>query len=294
MAYPTRGRDPLLDASTQAFLERRGVEALGLVILAVGVMFALALASYSPEDSAWIASGGREIANWAGQIGATISAPLIKIMGLGSWGIPIAFVVWGLRLITHLGADRMLMRLIYAPIFWALCSLYAATLNPISSWAHSFSMGGLFGDTVLFMLLQILPGSAALGANIVALILGALVLLLGGYVTGLVFGEIKTSFRAINLAGSRFVMFVLSLLSSGVSRGAQGLRTRQENRAQLQHEPNFNPVSRSEAARVASVIRANPAMPTTSAALPLPVEPWVSKSLFARVPSMLKLALIHN
>ncbi|MGY9028812.1 MAG: DNA translocase FtsK 4TM domain-containing protein [Rhodobacterales bacterium] len=288
MAYPTRGRDPLLDASTQAFLERRGVEALGLVILAVGVMFALALASYSPEDSAWIASGGREIANWAGQIGATISAPLIKIMGLGSWGIPIAFVVWGLRLITHLGADRMLMRLIYAPIFWALCSLYAATLNPISSWAHSFSMGGLFGDTVLFMLLQILPGSAALGANIVALILGALVLLLGGYVTGLVFGEIKTSFRAINLAGSRFVMFVLSLLSSGVSRGAQGLRTRQENRAQLQHEPNFNPVSRSEAARVASVIRANPAMPTTSAALPLPVEPWVSKSLFARVPSMLK------
>ena len=288
MAYPTRGRDPLLDASTQAFLERRGVEALGLVILAVGVMFALALASYSPEDSAWIASGGREIANWAGQIGATISAPLIKIMGLGSWGIPIAFVVWGLRLITHLGADRMLMRLIYAPIFWALCSLYAATLNPISSWAHSFSMGGLFGDTVLFMLLQILPGSAALGANIVALILGALVLLLGGYVTGLVFGEIKTSFRAINLAGSRFVMFVLSLLSSGVSRGAQGLRTRQENRAQLQHEPNFNPVSRSEAARVASVIRANPAMPTTSAALPLPVEPWVSKSLFARVPSILK------
>ena len=288
MAYPTRGRDPLLDASTQAFLERRGVEALGLVILAAGVMFALALASYSPEDSAWIASGGREIANWAGQIGATISAPLIKIMGLGSWGIPIAFVVWGLRLITHLGADRMLMRLIYAPIFWALCSLYAATLNPISSWAHSFSMGGLFGDTVLFMLLQILPGSAALGANIVALILGALVLLLGGYVTGLVFGEIKTSFRAINLAGSRFVMFVLSLLSSGVSRGAQGLRTRQENRAQLQREPNFNPVSRSEAARVASVIRANPEMPTTSAALPLPVEPWVSKSLFARVPAMLK------
>ena len=288
MAYPTRGRDPLLDASTQAFLERRGVEALGLVILAVGVMFALALASYSPEDSAWIASGGREIANWAGQIGATISAPLIKIMGLGSWGIPIAFVVWGLRLITHLGADRMLMRLIYAPIFWALCSLYAATLNPISSWAHSFSMGGLFGDTVLFMLLQILPGSAALGANIVALILGALVLLLGGYVTGLVFGEIKTSFRAINLAGSRFVMFVLSLLSSGVSRGAQGLRTRQENRAQLQREPNFNLVSRSEAARVASVIRANPVMPTTSAALPLPVEPWVSKSLFASVPAMLK------
>ena len=45
MAYPTRGRDPFLDAATQAFLERRGVEALGLMILAVGVAFALAVAS---------------------------------------------------------------------------------------------------------------------------------------------------------------------------------------------------------------------------------------------------------
>ena len=43
MAYPTRGRDPFLDAATQAFLERRGVEALGLIILAVGVAFALAV-----------------------------------------------------------------------------------------------------------------------------------------------------------------------------------------------------------------------------------------------------------
>ena len=106
----------------------------------------------------------------------------------------------GIAFDHHVGADRMLMRLIYAPIFWALCSLYAATLTPYLRWAHSFSMGGLFGDTVLFMLLQVLPGSAALGANIVALILGAFVLLSGGYVTGLVLDEMKTSFRFISLS----------------------------------------------------------------------------------------------
>ena len=82
MAYPTRGRDPFLDAGTQAFLERRGVEALGLFVSAVGVAFALALASYAPEDSAWISAGGPEIQNWRGQIGAIVAAPLIKIMGL--------------------------------------------------------------------------------------------------------------------------------------------------------------------------------------------------------------------
>ena len=46
MAYPTRGRDPLLDATTQAFLEKRGVEALGLILFLVGLFLTLTLASY--------------------------------------------------------------------------------------------------------------------------------------------------------------------------------------------------------------------------------------------------------
>ena len=284
MAYPTRGRDPLLDASTQAFLERRGVEALGLIFLLVGAVFALALISYSPEDSVWSASGGREVKNWAGQIGATISAPLIKIMGLGSWGIPSVFGAWGLRLITHIGAERMLIRLIYAPIFWALCSLYAATLTPTANWAYSFSMGGLFGDTVLFMLLQILSGSVALGANIVALILGALVLLLAGYVMGLVISEVKTSFRFVNLAGSWFVLVVVSLTSRGVKR----IRMRQKKRELDQIEPSFNLDSGSEAVRVTPVIRAESARSRDMATLPFPAQPQAEKSLFGRVPSLLK------
>ena len=278
MAYPTRGRDPFLDAATQAFLERRGVEALGLIILAVGVAFALALASYAPEDSAWISAGGPEIKNWLGQIGAIVAAPLIKIMGLGSWGIPLTFAAWGLRLIAHIGAERMLMRLVYAPIFWALCALYAATLTPISSWSHSFSMGGLFGDTVLFMILPLLPGSVTLGANIVAIVLGTLVLILGGYVTGLIFREIKTFFRVTSLLGSRLILGLIYVLA----RGWAGMRSRQERRAAERSDPTMDPMSQSETARVASVIRANPAMPNAPVGPALPGQPQ-PKSLFARV-----------
>ena len=288
MAYPTRGRDPLLDASTQAFLERRGVEVLGLILLLVGVVLALALISYSPEDPAWSVSGVREVKNWAGQIGATISAPLIKVMGLGSWGIPSVFGAWGLRLISHVGAERLLIRLIYAPIFWALCSLCAATVTPTANWAYSFSMGGLFGDTVLFMLLQVLPGSAAMGANIVALVLGALVLLSGGYVMGLVINEVKTSFRFVSLAGSWFVLVCASLTSSGVSRGVQSIRMRQKKRNLDHIEPSFNLESGSGSARVTPVIRADPSPPKGPATLPFLAQPQASTSLFDSVPSLLK------
>ena len=295
MAYPTRGRDPLLDASTQAFLERRGVEAVGLILLLVGVLLALALVSYSPEDTAWLASDGAEVKNWVGHIGAIISGPLIKIIGLGSWGIPSVFIAWGLRLITHAGGERMLIRLIYAPIFWALCSLYAATLTPVVSWAYSFSMGGLFGDTVLFMLLQLLPGSAALGANIVALVLGCSVLLLGGYVMGLLVREVRAGFRSIRLASSWLMLFFASLISKGVSWGVESIRTHQKKRKlqQKNHilgpiKPSFDKVPQTDATRVSPVIRANIAIPKTIATLPLPSQ--ASKSLFARVPSLLKRA----
>ena len=61
MAHPTRGRDPLLDASTQAFLERRGQEAFGLLLFFVGLFLSIVIASYSAEDAAWVATGTREL-----------------------------------------------------------------------------------------------------------------------------------------------------------------------------------------------------------------------------------------
>ncbi|HAB76808.1 MAG TPA: hypothetical protein DCE64_06385, partial [Planktomarina temperata] len=136
-------------------------------------------------------------------------------------------------------------------------------------------MGGLFGDTVLFMILQLLPGSVTLGANIVALVLGTLVVILGGYVTGLIFGEIKTFFRVTSLLFSRLILGLVFILA----RGWSGLRSRQERRASVRSDPTMDPLSQSESELVASVIRANPAMPSAPVAPALPAQPQ-PKSLF--------------
>ena len=53
-SYQARERGPLLDQNTQAVLERRGKELLGVGLLALGVMVAMLLASYSPEDPNWL------------------------------------------------------------------------------------------------------------------------------------------------------------------------------------------------------------------------------------------------
>lgn len=53
-SYQARQRDPLLDQSMQAMLERRGREALGLGLIALGAAFALMLMSYSANDPGWM------------------------------------------------------------------------------------------------------------------------------------------------------------------------------------------------------------------------------------------------
>ena len=285
MAYPTRGRDPLLDATTQAFLEKRGVEALGLILFLVGLFLTLTLASYSPQDATWMSSGGRDSGNLAGQLGATISGPLMKIMGLGSWSLPFLFVVWALRLMTHVGSERMLIRLIYAPIFWALCSLYLATVTPHSDWVHNFSLGGLFGDTVLYIILQLLPGSAALGANVIAVLLGLLVVLLAYYVTGLVFAEMKLGFRTLGLLGSRLLFFTGNLFASGIVRGVTTLKnSRKTTEKPLNLEPSLPRNSDRVSASFRPKIHSNSEPQNALIMEPSPIP----KPFFLRMPGILK------
>ena len=81
MAYQTRQRDPLLDSRMQAFLERRGLEALGIVLILVGIALALSLASYSPDDPSWWASTEAVPQNLLGRFGASTAAVLMLIVG---------------------------------------------------------------------------------------------------------------------------------------------------------------------------------------------------------------------
>ena len=54
MAYQARTRDPLFDSETQAVLERRARELVGLLMLVAGVIVAMILGSYAPEDPSWL------------------------------------------------------------------------------------------------------------------------------------------------------------------------------------------------------------------------------------------------
>ena len=55
-SWQAKHRDPLFDQNTQAALERRGKELLGAGLVVLGVLIAMMLISYSPEDPSFMSA----------------------------------------------------------------------------------------------------------------------------------------------------------------------------------------------------------------------------------------------
>ena len=199
MAYQTRGqfknRDPLLDSKMQAAIEKRGRELAGIALVVVGLMVAAMIWSYTPDDPNWMVASDAPVQNWMGRLGASLAHPIFMIAGYGAWMIPAVLVVWGTRMAGNWGSNRAVARLIFAPIAAALAAVYAATLAPGIGWPHSFGMGGLFGDTVLSILLTTLPIGVGIGVKIMSLLAGVLTLAAGGFVLGLTKPELRIGWR---------------------------------------------------------------------------------------------------
>ncbi len=191
MAYQVKTRDPIFDSTTQALLEQRGKELIGVALVLVALVLALAIGSYSPDDPGWLSATQGASHNLLGGVGAAIASPLAVILGKGAWATVIAFAAWGLRFILHHGDDRVMSRAIFVPIAVALAAAYASTLVPGPGWSHTFGLGGLFGDTVLGAVLGVLPVDPAFGIKFMSLIVGLMVLAVGGFSIGVTFAELR-------------------------------------------------------------------------------------------------------
>jgi S-DNA-T family DNA segregation ATPase FtsK/SpoIIIE len=233
-SYQARQRDPLLDQNIQAALERRGKELLGVALLALGLLTAMLLASYSPDDPSWLAATDEPARNLLGRFGAALASPLFVIAGHGAWMIAVIFAAWGARFLTHRGEDRALGRVIFAPISVALMSVYASTHLAGPDWAHSFGLGGLFGDTVLGAILGLAPISATLGLKILALLVFAAALAMALFVLGFDAAELRATGRFLLVGTIVAYDWLMRMLGQGAAaslRGAQAFGDRRREAA---------------------------------------------------------------
>ena len=286
MAYQTRGRDPLLDSNMAEAMERRGKELFGLFLIALGVMACAMIASYTPDDPNWMVSTDQPVQNWMGRFGASIAAPLFMIVGWGSWGLGIVLLAWGLRFALHIGADRAIGRLIFAPIAIAFGAIYAATLTPDGNWldTHSFGLGGLFGDTVMGALLTLLPVGSAVTVKLMSFLMAVGIIVFGGFVLGFTKAEVTRI--------GHFLLMGLIMLYAGfmtlLGRGAAGAYSAAQGYSERRAERK---AAAAEAAEKAEVIQTEVA--PLSGLPAFEPEPASAKgSLLSRVPGLVRRPVI--
>jgi len=239
MAYQARGRDPLFDSNVQAAIEKRGKELAGLALIALGVMAAMMIGSYTPDDPSWLSATDAPVQNWLGRIGASIAAPLFMIVGWGSWGLALVLMVWGARLALHQGEERALSRIVFAPIWIALSAVYAAGQTVGPEWTHSFGLGGLFGDMMMGTVLGILPVGAGLGLKLVMLVLGVGIVAMGAFVLGFTKPELGAIGRFLLVGTVMAYDTLLRLLGRGASStmsAAQRMQASQSERRERRRQ----------------------------------------------------------
>ena len=278
-SYQSRGRDPLLDSTTQAAIEKRGRELFGFLLIAVGVLMVIMLGSYTAEDPSWISATDAPVQNWLGRFGASAAAPMIMVVGVGIWALPAILLAWGLRFASHYGEKRAAGRLIFAPIAIAMAAIYAVTLSPSADWPPNFGMGGMFGDTVLAVVLTMLPFGAGLAVKLFSLVTFVVLFGLMACVLGFTRAELRVGGRWLLLGVIMTYATILRILGKTATvsaKAAQGgmatLAVRRENSRMSREALAQSAAEEDEArrlipqpelkARAAAVVRANPAMPT--------------------------------
>ncbi len=233
-SFQARQRDPLLDQGTQAMLERRGRELMGLGLILVALGFTLILGSYSAEDPGWMVATDEPAQNLLGRFGAAVASTLTILIGKGAWAIPVIFAVWGGRFMLHRGGERALGRVVFAVVAVAFAAVHCATLVPGDTWTHTFGLGGLFGDTVLGSLIGVMPGSAGFGLKLLSLLtFGGLVAFML-YVTGFDRAELQAIGRFLllgSILGYNAAATALGTGARGALSGAVALQDRARNRA---------------------------------------------------------------
>ncbi|MEO1365445.1 MAG: DNA translocase FtsK, partial [Pseudomonadota bacterium] len=166
------------------------------------------------------------------------------------------------------------------PIFVAFAAVYASTLQPGAEWTqtHAFGLGGRGGDTVLAMVLAVLPLGSAFAVKLMSLLMAIGVLVFGAFVLGFTRAEVirLARFLLVGLVVTyATVMAVITRTVSGTVTVARGLQERQAAR-------------RAERAAAAAEAEAYAhSIPVMPEVLDEPIE---RPSLLSRMPTLIKRA----
>ncbi len=203
----------------EAAMRRRGSEAFGFLLVLVGLAALAMLLTYDVGDPSFFNATDSAPTNLLGIAGSYTADILYRAIGWASYGVPVSLLVWGGRMMLHVGHERALLRMIFVVPAIALFSVFVATHVPPESWVYGeeIGLGGTFGDIILGFLLTIIPGSIGFTLLVLTLVLGALSLIFAAFALGVNWAEYWTLGRGLWNGFVTTYMGLKWLVTKGVS-----------------------------------------------------------------------------
>ncbi len=141
-------KNNVLPAGSISFMKRRFKEAAGLILVVAVISLAVAIITYSPNDSSLNSSGSGSMGNYLGSIGAIISDLVLQVLGLAILLPMIVLSIWGWIILKKKEISLIWIRLF---ILFTATTFFAAFLNVLKvpeNWPLMSSLGGVLGSFV--------------------------------------------------------------------------------------------------------------------------------------------------
>src|SRR4051812_40236274 len=139
----------LISDDLRAALHRRAREIIGIAVLGIAGIAALALATWSVQDPSFSHATNAPVRNMLGIVGSASADLMMQILGIATVALLLPLASWGWRLLTHRPLERQRLRL----VFWVAGTItaagFASCLAPSKSWPLPTGLGGVVGDSLL-------------------------------------------------------------------------------------------------------------------------------------------------
>ena len=195
-----RKRTPsFLPESVHVFMARRFIDIAGGFLLAAGLCFLAALASYRHTDPSWntAQAASMPVANWLGVPGAYVADLLLQTLGIGGAVPGLVLIIWGASILCRRPVSPLLIRL-PGMLLAALFTTVAAAEIPAGSWLVDPYLGGSGGAMLMDYASRLLgPLTHGHGHVAAALVSGTLALAAFFHATNVTGNELTTAGRFI-------------------------------------------------------------------------------------------------
>ena len=153
---------------------RRLNELLGLLMLVAAALLLLSIVSYRPTDPSLNTAAGftghRQVHNWAGIVGATISDLLLQVEGVTALWFPVLLGMLGFSWMRSRPAGSPGAKLVGAVLILLFGPAIFALIPGHMHWMHGLPTEGLTGRLVADLLVEYLnfPGACIVAGTMVA------------------------------------------------------------------------------------------------------------------------------